>query len=427
MYDLIVIGAGAAGLMAAGRAAEEGIKVLVLEKMEKPARKIRITGKGRCNLTNTSSNDEFISHTYSGEVDGEVSAHEFIAPALRNFNNHSTMRFFSKLELDLTVERGGRVFPTSGKAWDVANTLEYWAKDMGAVVECDSPAKAILKDEEGRTCGVELQSGGTIKCKTVLIATGGASYPRTGSSGDGYMLANELGHEIIPLTPALIPVEIDEDINDYRGLVLKNVNAKLLVDGQVTQERFGEAEFTDKALGGAIILKLSRYIVEAIIAEKRVEISFDLKTALKVKQLEFRLKRDIEELPEDAPLSALLDRLTPRALHHKIANNIGMKMRDYASKVDEQKIPLLIETLKDLRFNVTDYRPFEEAIVTSGGVKLSEVNPQTMGSTLVRGLYFAGEVLDIDAETGGYNIQLALSTGRLAGQSAATAVLRRQI
>ncbi len=412
MYDLIVVGAGVSGIMAAGRAAELGSKVLLLEKMEKPARKLRITGKGRCNITNTRSREEFFEKIRSGA--------EFFESAWQNFDNRTTMLFLSNQGLDITVERGGRVFPTSGKAWDVANCLEYWTRDFGVEVRCDSEVKEVIC-EDGVIKGVRLTNDKEYECKKVLIATGGASYPRTGSTGDGYAMAHALGHTISPLTPALIPLELEEDIDLYRGLDLRNVGVKLVVDGEVIEELLGEADFTDKALGGATILQHSRGAVEAIIDGKSVEIAFDLKPALTEKKLAFRLERDLETLSEDAPMRALLDKLTPRLLHDKVLANISdeFNLRTRVSKLNDEYKELLIKALKHLSFKIADYRPFEEAIVTAGGISLEEVDPKTMESTKIKGLYFAGEVLDIDADTGGFNIQIALSTGRLAADAIA--------
>lgn len=413
MYDLIVVGAGAAGIMAAGRAAELGCKVLLLEKMEKPARKIRITGKGRCNITNTREREEFLAKVRNGR--------EFIEPAWQNFDNRATMLFLSSQGLDITVERGGRVFPSSGKAWDVANTLEYWARDLGVEVRCHSEVEEISVSEN-KVNGVRLKDmTDIIKGKNVLIATGGASYPRTGSTGDGYTMAYQLGHTISPLTPALIPLEINEDLEPYRGLDLKNVGVKLLVDGIVKEDLFGDMEFTDKALGGPTILQLSRTAVESIIEERSVEIEVDLKPALSDKKLSFRLERDLETLPDTAPIRALLDKFTPRPLHLKIVKQLSpeITLRSPISTLDEELKALFVTTLKHLKFGIKDYRPFEEAIVTSGGVSLDEVDSKTMESKKVSGLYFAGELLDIDADTGGFNIQLALSTARLAADSLA--------
>lgn len=412
MYDLIVIGAGAAGLMAAGRASELGLKVLITEKMEKPGRKLRITGKGRCNITNTRDHDEFVAKIRNGA--------EFAEVALRNFDNRKTTLFLSSIDLPITVERGGRVFPTSGKAWDVANAIEYWAKDNGAEFRCNCEVKAV-ELEEGVITGVRLANGEVIATKSVLIATGGASYPRTGSTGDGYVMAAEMGHTIEPLRPALIPLEINEPLEPFKGLDLKNTGVKLLIDGVVTEEHFGDVEFTDKALGGATILQLSRSAVDAIIEERLVEIVLDLKPALDHRKLRFRIDRDIEALGETAPLRALLDRLTPRPLHNKITRHCALALRKESYTLDSEQRDELVKTLKHLSFGITDYRPFEEAIVTAGGVSLKEVNPKTMESTIVKKLYFAGELLDIDADTGGYNIQLALSTARLAAEAAATA------
>ncbi len=413
MYDLIVVGAGVSGIMASGRAAELGQKVLLLEKMEKPARKLRITGKGRCNITNTRSKEEFFEKIRNGR--------EFFESAWHNFDNRKTMLFLSNQGLDIIVERGGRVFPTSGKAWDVANCLEYWARDLGVEVRCDTEVEGLMVEED-KIKGVKLKGGKEIPSRNVLITTGGASYPRTGSTGDGYAMAHSVGHTIEPLTPALIPLELEEDIDLYRGLDLRNVGVKLVVDGEIVNEQLGEVDFTDKALGGATILQLSRGAVEAIIAEKSVEIAFDLKPALNEKKLAFRLARDLETLSEDAPMRALLDKLTPRLLHVKILENISenLNLRTHISKLTAEYQESLIQVLKHLSFKIKDYRPFEEAIVTAGGVSLDEVDPSSMSSKKISGLYFAGEVLDIDADTGGFNIQLALSTARLAADSIAS-------
>lgn len=399
--------------MAAGRAAELGCDVLLLEKMEKPARKIRITGKGRCNITNTRPREEFLEKVRSGK--------EFIESAWLNFDNRATMLFLSSQGLDITVERGGRVFPSSGKAWDVANTIEYWARDLGVEVRCDSEVESV-EVEDGKVKGVRIKGKeALVEGRNVLLTTGGASYPRTGSSGDGYTMAYAVGHTIEPITPALIPLEIDEDLEPYRGLDLKNVGVKLLVDGIPTEERFGEMEFSDKAMGGAIILQISRTAVEAIIDEKRVVVEIDLKPALTDKKLAFRLERDLETLPESAPMRALLDKFTPRPLHRKIVNQISpdLKLRTPIGELNDELKEGFVKVLKHLQFGIKDYRPFDEAIVTAGGVSLDEVNPETMESKKISGLYFAGELLDIDADTGGYNIQLALSTARLAADSIA--------
>ncbi len=418
MIDIVIIGGGAAGLMAAGRAREFGASVLVLEKMEKPARKIRITGKGRCNITNTRSREEFMAKVRNGA--------EFCTPAWMAFDNGKTMRFLSALGLDITVERGGRVFPTSGKAWDVANTIEYWAKDLGAEIRCDSRVVRVV-EQDGVVCGVELEGGEILDCRCVVVCTGGASYPRTGSTGDGYSLAHQLGHTIVPLAPALIPLEIDEPLEPFRGLDLFNVGVRLVVDGNVEEECLGEVEFTDKAMGGAVILQMSRTAVAAIIDNKSVEIEIDLKPALDNKKLRHRLGRDIKELGDDAPLYAMLNKLTPRRLHNKIVDTLGITTRMKLGELDDSLLDSMVSVLKSLRFGISDYRPFEEAIVTAGGVSLDEVEPTTMGSKITKGLYFAGEVLDIDADTGGYNIQLALSTGRLAADGCCKAIGKKQL
>lgn len=407
IYDLVVIGAGVAGLMAAGSAAERGASVLLLEKMERPARKLRITGKGRCNITNTRPFDEFVAKIHSGA--------DFVDKALRDFDNVATVEFFNSIGLSTVEERGGRIFPTSGVAGDVAAALERWVTKSGVEVRCNSDVQSISVTED-RVDGVVLKNGDKIECHIVIVATGGVSYPRTGSTGDGHQMAFDTGHNIMPLRPALVPLSIADDIRQFSGLELRNVKAKLVVDNEVVDERFGDVDFTDVAISGATVLQLSRAAVEAIIEGCRVAIELDLKSALNRSKLLSRIDRDIEALPA-APLRVVLDRLTPRALHQKIARQAQLKTDVVASRLSAQDRARLAGVLKGLRFEVADYRGFGEAIITVGGVDLADVDFATMQSLKVNNLYFAGELLDIDADTGGFNIQLALSTARLAANS----------
>lgn len=407
--DLIVIGAGVAGLMAAGRAAERGLSVVLLEKMERPARKLRITGKGRCNITNTRPMGEFIEKIQCGA--------DFVLPALQGFDNKATVDFFESIGLSVVEERGGRIFPASGVAGDVASALEAWVKRAGVDLRCNSAVDSLVVSE-GVVEAVKMVGGEQIACNNIIIATGGVSYPRTGSTGEGHQMAYDAGHSIEPLRPALVPLELAEPIKPYTGLELRNVRATLIVDNEVIDERFGDVDFTNVALGGATILQLSRRAVEAIIDGRKVAIELDLKSALSIGKLTARIAREMSALPT-APLRVVLDRLTPRALHKKIANQASLKTDSMASHLSDLERERLAATLKALRFDIADYRGFAEAIITAGGVELSEVDPSTMRSMKIRNLYFAGELLDIDADTGGYNIQLALSTAHLAANSVA--------
>lgn len=409
-YQTIIIGGGVAGLLAAGRAAERGHNVLLLEKMERPARKLRITGKGRCNITNTRPMKEFLEKIHSGS--------DFASTALKHFDNTATVEFFNSIGLPTIEERGGRIFPTSGVAGDVASALENWVRRNGAEIRCNSAVETIIATDNSVEA-VKLKSGEVIACKNIIITTGGVSYPRTGSTGDGHQMAYDLGHQIEALRPALVPLEIAESIERYSGLELRNVKATLIADNAVIDERFGDVDFTDVAISGATILQLSRAAVEAIIDHRKVAIELDLKSGLSTSKLIARINRDIESLPS-APMRVILDKLTPRPLHGKIARVAALKLETAASRLTPEDRAKLAHTLKALRFEIADYRGFAEAIITAGGIDLSQVNHATMQSTIVENLYFAGELLDIDADTGGYNIQLALSTARLAADSLPT-------
>lgn len=420
MYDLIVIGGGPAGLMAAGQAAAylggQG-RVLLLEKMEKPARKLRITGKGRCNVTNDRPREEFLAKVRQGT--------DFFRPAFEAFDNRAAIRWFeSELGMPLAHERGGRIFPASGRAWDVAEALAAWAVSSGAEIRCHA-AVGELTIADNQIQGVMLESGERLEARAVVLATGGVSYPTTGSTGDGHEMADAAGHCIEPLRPALVPLEVAVP-GGLKGLMLKNVELSLWVDGAVAEQRFGEMEFTAEGIaGGAIVLQVSRTAVDALIDGRRVELSVDLKPALSVEKLRNRIGREIEALGGDTPFKILLQKLLPTQLRSVIARAAGLSLSAPAGELTERERERLATILKGWRFAVRDYRPFTEAIVTAGGVDLAEVDPLTLASRRIRGLYFAGELLDIDADTGGYNIQIALSTGYRAGRSAVARINRK--
>ncbi|MCD8185646.1 MAG: aminoacetone oxidase family FAD-binding enzyme [Rikenellaceae bacterium] len=411
-YDVVVVGAGAAGLMAAGTAASQGFRTLLIEKMEKPARKVRITGKGRCNLTNAKPLDQLLEKVRVNRP--------FAWDFLRFFSNIRTIEFFKKNGLPLITERGDRVFPASGNAGDVANALEKYARKQDAEVECHTSA-VRLETENGQIASITVRNKKqrleTIRTDHVIIATGGVSYPATGSTGDGYTLAHALGHRIVEVRPSLVPLEIETAPDEeLAGLFLKNVALSLKIDGKTEAKEFGEIDFFDHGIiGGAVILRISRDAVDALIDEKTVMIELDLKSALSPEQLLARIDRELSQLEEGAPLRDLLRKLVPMKLVLPLAKRAGMKPTDPAQQLTQEGKATLVDRLKHYRFTVTDYRPFEEAIVTAGGVDVTQVDSATMQSTLIKGLYFAGEVLDVDANTGGYNLQLAFSSGRLAG------------
>lgn len=407
MYDLVVVGAGVSGLMAAGVAGECGASVLLVDKMEKPARKLRITGKGRCNVTNTVERERFLAKVRAGS--------DFVRVAFGEFDNVSTMAFLESIGLPLTVERGERVFPTSGRAQDVANAIENWVKRQNVTIRCGSKVQEIIAIN-GEVVGVRLSDGEVIDCYKVILATGGVSYPSTGSDGDGHEMADALGHKIVELRPALVPLVMQEPMGLLPGLELRNVNVTLVVDGVAVDSRFGEVVFYDNSIAGPAVIALSRIAVDAIIDNKKVALDLDLKPALSQLKLVARIEREIGLLP-DAPLRVLLDRIAPRQLHSEILRQAKFSAKLMVAKLDKNAVEELAQTIKSLKFSIVNYRPFSEAIVTAGGVATSEIDEKTMESKKIRGLYFAGELIDIDADTGGYNIQLALSTGRLAGGS----------
>ncbi len=410
-YDVIVIGAGAAGMMAAGTAARNGKRVLLLEKMEKSGRKVRISGRGRCNVTNARPVDEFTEHVRANA--------EFFMPAFEAFNNRTTMKFFERMGCKLETERGERVFPKSGKAWDIANALLDFCVDNHVKIMYDTPVSEVLA-VGGRAYGVKyINKRGFARkeeAKQIIIATGGVSYPATGSTGDGYAFAADLGHDVEPVRPSLTPlVSNHPQIRRMDGLALKNTNAKLYIDGELVREEFGEIAFSDRGIEGPIALRLSRNAVDALIDERDVKLVLDLKPALTVEVLRDRIAREVESMQPTEILGELLRRLVPKFLVIPIAEQMGLYSTAYISKVTQDQFEILIATLKEFALPIVDYAPFEFAIITAGGVSCEDVNPETMESRKIKGLYFAGEVLDLDADTGGYNLQIAFSTGRLAG------------
>lgn len=405
MFDVIVIGAGVSGLIASGKLSERGAKVLLLEKMEKPARKLRITGKGRCNITN---NAPIETHLEKLKTDAEFARH-----ALKNFDSEQVINFFNTIGAPTKVERGSRVFPVSESAVDLALRFVEWAENEGVTIKCHAEVTNIQKLEDGNfevACIDEKYIS-----KNVVITTGGASYPSTGSTGDGYNFAYELGHNIIPVRPSLVPLVI-ENCDIQEGLQLKNTEIKILINNELADSRFGDVEFTDRGLAGAAVLQISRLAVDAIGDKKKVIAMLDLKSALNPQKLTGRIERELEQL-QSATVKVLLQKLTPSALHKEISKQANIALTKKLNSLNINDIGAIVHTLKNLKISIIDYRPFKEAIVTAGGVDTSEVESTTMESKIVKGLYFAGEVLDMDADTGGFNIQLALSTGALVANS----------
>ena len=412
MYDVIVVGAGAAGMMAAATAAKNGRRVLLMEKMEKAGRKIRISGKGRCNLTNARPPEEFREAIRTNA--------DFFDVAFAEFNNKATIRLFERLGVKLDIERGQRVFPHSGKAWDIANALMDYCVESGVEVMYDTRVSDVLAID-GKVYGVRYFNKRGFERKeeapNVIIATGGVSYPATGSTGDGYIFADRLGHTIEAVRPSLTPLRTSHPQRKYLdGLLLKNVAARLYVDNELVREEFGEIGFSERGIEGAIALRMSRDAVDALIDERKVKIVLDMKPALTEEMLTERIRREIADMQPEEFFAELLRRLVPKQMVIPLAHELDVHSKNYIHKVTDAEIARLVKVLKGMTFPIVDYAPFEYAVVTAGGVRCDEVNRYTMQSHKVSGLYFAGEVLDIDANTGGYNMQIAFSTGRLAGQ-----------
>jgi predicted Rossmann fold flavoprotein len=418
VWDVVVVGAGPAGLLAAGRAAMLGARVLLLEKMEKPARKLRISGKGRGNLTNMKSLEEHFQ-----EIQPEP---RFLRQAFGAFFNQDLIALLEGQGVATKIERGERVFPASDRAWDAADALVAWGRGQGVEMLRHARVDHLIVQRSAFK-GVELASVSAkepqrIEARCGIIATGGQSYPGTGSTGDGYRFAEATGHRIEPLRPSLVSIKTRPAYRGARGLKLKNVQLSLWIDGKKVAEEFGEAEFTELGLAGPIVRRLSRRVVDAKAAGRKVEVGLDLKPALDGAKLEARLARDLEAYATDTCRN-LLRSFVPMPLVDVLCGLLGLAQAGPAAQLRGPKQKKLLGLLKDLRFEVTGHGSWEEAIVTAGGVSLRDLDPRTMASRKVENLYFAGEVIDLDANTGGYNLQIAFSTGWLAGEAAAQKVL----
>jgi len=406
---ILVIGGGAAGFFAAGKAAEAGSEVTILEKMNRCGRKLNITGKGRCNLTNTAEIEEFMLHFGSQG--------RFLHPAFSLFFSEELIRFLNRRGVVTQKERGGRVFPEHNRAPDVTRALERWVDELG-VKRMMSRKVDRINTEDGRVTGV-LCSGKTFSADAVILATGGASYPSTGSTGDGYALAEELGHRIIPVRPGLVPLETGQYLGQLNGLRLKNIRVRRETDGVEDQVVFGEMAFTDTGVSGPIILTLSSSTVDLLDAGRIVQLKLDLKPALNSSKLKRRLERDFLSRGHE-PVKSLLRGLIPRELVPWCLRQLKWNGNRQVRSLKDTHLMELRNWLKCITLDITGYRPFPEAIITSGGISLDEVHSGTMESKLIKNLFIAGEVLDLQADTGGYNLQAAFSTGYLAGNFAAT-------
>lgn len=405
---VIVIGAGASGLMAAGTAAENGHNVILVERNDRVARKVMITGKGRCNVTNncTLINDLITNVPTNGR---------FLYGAFSKFMPIDTMEFFEDMGVALKVERGNRVFPESDKAVEIVDALNAFASNAG--VKRIKGRVVELIAENGEIRGIKTEDGEELSADAVIVATGGVSYPLTGSTGDGYELAKQVNHTVTELKPSLVPLVCHEGFcSDLQGLSLKNVEISVLNTENYKEiyKDFGEMLFTHFGVSGPLILSASSHMKD--IKPRKYEIHIDLKPALSYEQLDKRIQRDFLENSNKNFINAL-DSLLPKKLVPVIVRLSGIKPSVKVNQITKQMRSELVNLLKDLKVTVMGFRPIEEAIVTSGGVSVKEIDPKTMESKLCKGLYFAGEVIDVDAYTGGFNLQIAFSTGKLAGSS----------
>lgn len=436
MSKIIVIGGGAAGMMAAIWAARNGAEVTVLEKNEKLGKKLFITGKGRCNLTNACDVEELFQNV--------VSNPKFLYSAFYGFDNQQVMDFFASLGMPVKIERGNRVFPVSDHSSDVIRVLEKECRRLGVCLCLNTTVQRLLykydvldeldcgKDNRSvpfRPCltersikeitavtGVLLEDGTSIKGDAVIIATGGISYPRTGSTGDGYTFAESCGHEVKQCYPSLVPFEVKEAwCKDLMGLALKNVSIRVMSGKKKIYENFGEMLFTHFGVSGPLILSASAYVHKYL--NQPVECFIDLKPALSVMQLDERILRDFGQ-NKNKQFKHSLDALLPKRLTPVLIAGSSISPEKKVNEITREERLGLVQLLKNLPLTITGLRGYDEAIITKGGVSVKQVNPSTMESKQVKGLYFAGEVLDLDALTGGFNLQIAWSTGYLAGVSA---------
>lgn len=431
MSNVIVIGAGAAGMMAAIAAAGNGHQVTVLEKNEKAGKKIYITGKGRCNITNACDVEELFNNVVTNK--------KFLYSAFYGFTNDDVVTMLNTAGLATKVERGNRVFPVSDRAGDVIAALVRIMKKLGVKLEYDTTVTEIITGTfdktddtadaaDGGKCGaaagaiastvtgVRCASGKVYPADAVIVATGGVSYPTTGSTGDGYEFAQRTGHNVTALSPALVPFNVaEEDVKELQGLALKNSGVTIYDGKKKLYEDFGELLFTHFGVSGPTVLSASSYVAKKI-KDHPLRLVIDLKPGLDTEQLDARVLRDFDEFM-NKNFNNALDKLLPKSLIPVVIRRSGIDEYKKVHEISREERMRLIGTIKNLEFTLTGLRGFNEAIITQGGVSVRDVDPSTMESKKVSGLYFAGEVLDIDAVTGGFNLQIAWSTGHLAGMS----------
>ena len=405
--QIVIVGAGPAGMMAAAAAAECGGSVLLLEKMPRVGRKMMITGKGRCNVTSADDVPNIIRNI--------IGNGRFLNSSLRAFDNADVMAFFEGLGVPLKTERGNRVFPQSDRAADVVDAMMKHLRDQEVEIRTNTSVSDLLI-EANKICGVRLVDGSEVEAAAVILAMGGASYPATGSTGDGYALARAAGHTVTPIFPALVPLVTRETwVRDVQGLSLRNVRATLYHAGKKEQDFFGEMLFTHFGVTGPIILQLSRRASELLTdGQKDIELRLNLKPALTHEKLRERVDRDFAAYGQKQLHNGMID-LLPKRLIDIVLNAAGLAPERVVGQISSKERGRLVHVLQALPLTITGTRPIAEAIVTAGGVATREIDPRTMESKLVKHLYFVGELVDVDAYTGGYNLQAAFSMGHAAG------------
>lgn len=417
IYDVVVIGAGPAGMIAAGQAALAGVRVVLLEKMDAPGKKLSITGKRRCNLTNTADLPAFIDHFGPNG--------RFLRQAFGRFFRDDLLEFFETIGVNTETERGGRIFPSNGDAQFVTQQLSQWTREAGARVTLRSPVDRLVV-ENGHISAIKTRDKQTIPSKAVVICTGGATFTGTGSTGDGYYMAQAVGHTLVPLRPALVPLKTGgRTAQRLQGLSLRNISLSVFFDQKKVINAFGEMLFTHFGISGPVVLTHSGEIVDALRAGKHVFVSIDLKPALNESKLDARLLRELDQGGKQH-VRTMLKRLLPAKMVTVCADQSKIPLDRPCHQVTAQGRRRLLTWLKNLHLEVTASLPLNAGMVTMGGVSLKEVDPRTMMSKVVDGLFFAGEVLDLAADTGGFNLQAAFSTGWLAGQHAAAHTLNKK-
>ena len=405
--QIVIVGAGPAGLMAAAAAAECGGSVLLLEKMPRVGRKMMITGKGRCNVTSADDVPDIIRNI--------IGNGRFLNSSLRAFDNADVMAFFEGVGVPLKTERGNRIFPQSDRAADVVDAMMKHLRDQEVEIRTNTSVSGLLT-EANKICGVRLVDGSEVEAAAVILAMGGTSYPATGSTGDGYVLARAVGHTVTPIFPALVPLVTRETwVREVQGLSLRNVRATLYHAGKKEQDFFGEMLFTHFGVTGPIILQLSRRASELLRdGKKDIELRLNLKPALTHEKLRERVDRDFAAYEQKHLHNGMID-LLPKRLIDIVLNAAGLAPERVVGQISSKERERLVRVLQALPLTIMGTRPIAEAIVTAGGVATHEINPRTMESKIVKHLYFVGELVDVDAYTGGYNLQAAFSMGHAAG------------